>query len=145
MSIASDSVAFFRTEWADRLVDVATVYTPVANDDRGILNSSSLQYEEQTRGVVAAGVPCLARPTGSGEDDSTLFGQEGRTYTSVEVFMAHDVSAAIDLDDEVELTASVNEPLLIGKRLIIRSIVHDSYNTRRLFVCELDLGSGLQV
>jgi len=134
----------FRTEWADRFDDVCTIYHPVAGDDRGTINASTLQYPNPESVVVAA-VPCLARPSSEGEDQALLFGQEARTFTGIDVYVAWNITAAIVLDDEVELTASVNEALLIGKRLKIRSITHDSYNTKRRLRCELDLGSGLQV
>ncbi len=145
MSIASDTVVVFRTEWATRLVDVCTIFNTVAAANRGAINTGTLQYDSQSEGVIAAAVPCLARSSSSGEDQAVLFGQEARTFIAIDIYIAHDAPLTIDLDHEVELTASRNEPLLVGKRLIIRSIIPDSYNTRRLLRCELDLGSGLQV
>lgn len=144
MSIASDTVAVFRTEWATRLVDVCTIFNTVDTGDRGAINTGTLQYDSQSEGVIAAALPCLARSS-SGADAAVLFGQEARTFTAIDIYLAHDAPLTIDLDHEVELTASVNEPMLVGKRLVIRSIIPDSYNTRRLLRCELDLGSGLQV
>jgi hypothetical protein len=144
LSIASDSVAMFRTEWADRLVDVCTIWHPVMGDNRGAINPTTLQYPAPESPIVT-GVACLARPSSEGEDSAVLFGQEARTFSGVDVYTAFDLTSEVDLDDEVELTSSVNEPLFVGKRLIIRSITHDSYNTRRRLRCELDLGSGLEV
>ena len=144
MSIASDTVPLFRSEWAVRFVDRCTIFNTVAAADRGAINETTLQYDSQAEGVIASGVPCLARSSG-GNDDAVLFGQEARTFTGIDVYVAHDAAAAIDVDHEVELTSSEFEPQLVGLRLVIRSIIRDSYNTRRLLQCELDLGSGLQV
>ena len=67
MSIASDTVPMFRTEWADRLSDVCTIFHPVVGNDRGTINSVTLQYPNSEVAVVT-GVSCLVRPSGSGED-----------------------------------------------------------------------------
>ena len=141
LSIASDTVAVFRTEWADRFVDACQILDPLNDTDRGTMNPITYQYDEQTAGVVYTGA-CLIRPSGASVPNAVVYGQEARTFTPVDIYLPHD-AAVVDLDQQVVITASVTDTQLVGKVFIIRAIVRDSYNTRRKLQTELDLGTGL--
>ncbi len=141
MSIASDTVATFRTEWADRFVDACQILDPLNDTDRGVMNPNSYQYDEQTAGVVYTGV-CLIRTAGTGVPDSVMFGQETRVMLQGDIYLPHD-AAEVDLDQQVVITASLKDPQLVGKVFVIRAIIRDSYHTRRKLNVHLDLGTGI--
>ncbi len=140
MSIASDTVATFRTEWADRFVDACTITDTLNDTDRGDINPVTYQYDEQTSSPVYTGA-CLIRPAMLA-DRPQVYGQEARTFTAADLYLPHD-SAVVDLDQEALITASVTDPQLVGLVFIIRSIIRDSYLTRRHLTVELDLGTGI--
>lgn len=140
VSIASDAVATFRTEWADRFIDACVIVDPLNATDRGVMNPDTYQYDEQTAGAVYTG-PCLIRPADL-SDDATVFGQQAVTFTEGELYLPHD-AAAVDLDQQVTITASLTDTQLVGSVWIVRSIMRDSYNTRRKVTVEHNLGTGL--
>lgn len=140
LSIASDAVSTFRTEWDDRFVDACEIRDTLDDTDRGPINTTSYQYDEQTSGLVYTGA-CLVRPSMLA-DKPEVYGQEARTFTSADIYLPHD-AAAVDLDQEVLITSSVTDPQLVGLTWVIRSIIRDSYNTRRQIKVELDLGTGI--
>ena len=141
LSIATDAVATFRTEWAERFVDACQILDPLNDTDRGTMDPITYQYDEQTAGVVYTGA-CLIRPSGNSVPAAVVYGQEARTFIPVDIYLPHD-AAVVDLDQQVVITASVTDTQLVGKVFIIRAIVRDSYNTRRKLQTELDLGTGI--
>ncbi len=140
MSIASDAVAVFRTEWADRFVDACEIRDILNDTDRGAMTAGTYQYDEQTSSIVYSG-PCLVRPAMLA-DTAQVYGQEARTFTSADLYLPH-TAAAIDLDQEALITSSVTDPQLVGLTFVVRSIIRDSYHTRRQVKVELDLGTGI--
>ena len=140
MSIASDSVATFRTEWADRFVDACQIVDTLNDTDRGEMDPDTYQYDEHTAGVVYTG-PCLLR-TADLDDAANVFGQQAVTYTGGDLYLPFD-SPAVDLDQLVTVTASVRDPQLVGTVWVIRSIIRDAYLTRRKIVVEHNLGTGI--
>ena len=141
MSIASDAVVGFQSYWADRFVDACQILDPLNNTNRGTMNMATYQYDSQASGVVYTG-ECLLRPMSTLDDDSEQFGQQAVTFTGAHLFLPFD-AAVVDLDQEVNITASLTEAQLVGTTWIIRSIIRDSYNTHRKLNIELNLGTGI--
>lgn len=141
MSIASDAVVGFQGYWATRFVDACQILDPLNDTDRGTMNTTTYQYDSQASGVVYTGV-CLLRPMSTLDDDSEQFGQQAVTFTGAELYIPYN-AVAVDLDQEVNITASLTESQLVGTMWIIRSIVRDSYNTHRKLNIELNLGTGI--
>lgn len=141
MSIASDTVAIFRSNWAERFVDACQILDPLNDTDRGTMDPVTYQYDEQTAGVVYTGA-CLIRPANASVPNAVVYGQEARTFAQLDIFLPHD-AAEVDLDQQVVVTASLTDVQLVGKVFVIRAIVRDSYNTRRKLQVDLDLGTGI--
>lgn len=139
MSLASDSVALFRSQWASRFVDEVSV---VRFSSGGTYNPTTRKHDATADStIVAAGSPnALIRP-GGGEADEEQLAVEQRTYTEYDVLLPHD-TPELQVEDRISVVASVSEPELVGKTLTVTAIVRDSYNTRRRVVAELDLGRG---
>lgn len=136
MSIASDTVALFRSEWDSRFIDTISVDAP---DSGGTLNTTTLKYDGATPGANRYSGGALVRiPTGGVREEET---QESRTKVAVDVYVPYSV-INVEPDDVVTVSASLYEPELVGASIVVRSVEADSYNTRRLLRCELDLGSG---
>jgi len=140
MSIASDAVTTFRSLWSDRFVDACEIVDPLNSTDRGVMDPVSYQYDTQTSKIVYTG-SCLIRPANMA-DEAVLYGQQAVTFTAADIYVPYD-AAAVDLDQEVLVTASVTDTQLVGTLWVIRSIVRDSYHTRRKLAVELNLGTGL--
>ncbi len=129
MSIASDHVAFFRTNWTDRLVDTATRERTTAP---GAFNPVTLTYAAPTQTTVA--VSCLIRyGIPQNQFETFQFGQEATDRDWYTVHLEHD--ADVLPNDRLVITASDNEPDLIGEDLIIVSVSNDTYNTRKQALC----------
>jgi hypothetical protein len=141
MSIATDHVTFFRTRWADRLVDTCTGRR--IDDPRGSINTSTYQYDSQSSTVIYTTGPCLLRPMG-GQANADEFGQESQTRIGYTLILPFDASGIIP-DDEFTIDTSVTDSEMVGKILIVRGVIYDSYRVKTKLVCELDLGGGLQV
>ena len=146
MSIATDHVAFFRTRWADRLVDTCTGRR--VDDPRGSINPSTYQYDSQSSTVIyddGAGSPgaCLIRPMG-GQANADEFGQEAQTRIGYTLILPFDATGVIP-DDEFTIDTSVTDAEMVGKILIVRAALVDSYRVKTQLICELNLGGGLQV
>lgn len=141
MSLQTDTVGLFRSQWASRLVDEVDVvrYDPTGET----FNETSGKYEGGTPTVLlaGAGIPnALIRP-GSPETEEEQFPQELRTYAGYDVYFAFD-APVFEPEDKILVTASATEPDLDGQTLTILAIILDSYNTRRRVLAELDLGRG---
>lgn len=135
MSIASSSVAFFRTRWADALVDTCTINRRAA----GTLNT--------TTGVIAVGADtekysgvCLVRPASSVARTPT-YGEEQISVLRYHVFVPYTVTD-VEPDDQIVLDTVTYDSALEGQTLRVVAIEGDSYNTKRRLICELNLGGG---
>ena len=144
MSIASDTVTLFRGLWSDRFVDTCEIHDPVGGTTRGTINTSTLQYDAQATTVVYTGACLIRSPAEATSNRAEVYGQQAVTFTDLDVYLPWD-AATVDLDQELTILTSAGDPELVNKVAVIRSIIRDSYITRRYLVCELDLGSGIGV
>lgn len=145
MSVATDALPLFRSLWADRFTDTCEINDPVGGTTRGSINTSTLQYDSQASTLVYSGACLIRSPaTEATSGRPAIFGEQAITWTSLDVFLPWDADV-IDLDQEVTILTAPGDPQLVDKVAVVRSIVRDSYLTRRHLVCELDLGSGIGV
>ena len=129
MSVASDSLAFFRTQWAERFVDTCVVKRQTGssfNDTTGVRTPT---FTTQYSG------PCLVRPRTSHD---TQYGQEQVVVFNhvLELPWDEDDPARGDLAD----ITSTRDGKLNGKQFIVNGIPTDTYNTHRILLCQDNQG-----
>ena len=125
MSVASDSLAFFRTQWTGRLVDTCTVKRITStsfNDSTGVRTPT---YTTQYTGA------CLVRPLAPG---SAEFGQELAELRGYTVFVPYDETDPLP-DDLVDIVSTF-DGFLNGKQFVVRNVAGDTYDTVRRLHCQ---------
>lgn len=137
MTIASDHVSVFRTQWASRFVDTCDIKRLAA---RGDINDTTLVYDAESEPDIATGQPCLFRPADT-TPVVTEFGQQGISRLEGEIHMAHD-AAELQIEDTITLVTSVSSPKLVGKIYRVTAVHLDSYQTHMWADVELDQGPG---
>lgn len=135
MSIASSSVGFFRTRWADALVDTCTIN----RREGGALNPSTGVLTDGPDTAKFSGA-CLVRPASS-VARIPVFGDEQVNVLRYHVFVPYTVTD-VEPDDRVVLDSVTYDSALEGQTLRVVAIEGDSYNTKRRLICELNLGGG---
>lgn len=130
MSVATDHLTFFRSDWATRFVDTCTIGRVTGRT----LNTSTGVYTPTV--VSQYSGPCLVRPQAPA---SAQAGQELIEQRNYRVFLPYTVTA-VKVDDVVTVT-SIFDGVLNGKQLIVRNILADTYNTRRVLECEDNQGA----
>ena len=130
MSIASDALTFFRTEWADRLVDSCVV-----KEETGTSFNSGTGVYTPTYTTRYTGA-CLVRP--ASESDAS-YGQR------LVVVFSHVVSIpwnqnTVTVNDLVDVTSTFDGKLN-GKQFIVRGIPTDTYTTHRILLCQDNQGA----
>lgn len=136
MSIASGSVAFFRTQWTNRFIDTCTINRRAA----GTLNT--------TTGIIAAGADaeqysgaCLVRPATRQNTRGVELGGEDVAITMYEVHVPYSTDG-IEPRDQVVLDTVTYDSDLQGQTLRVLAVTGDSYNTHRTLLCGLNTGGG---
>ena len=141
-SVASDSVAFFRTARADRYVDTITVKDRTT---RGTWNRTTKQHATDTTSTVYTG-SALIRPAGAAVTGATGAGAVGRGLQGevlFDFFIYTPVTATgIGVGNTVTIDASLLAADLVGATMTVQSVENDSYETRRTFKCLLSQGGG---
>jgi hypothetical protein len=125
MSVASSMGPFFRTQWADRLVDSCVVKRQTDETFDATTGQYEFVYTTQYSG------DCLVRPKAAGDEQSGEQQAEVRMYS---VFVPYDETDPLP-DDLVDIT-STNDGFLNGKQFVVRNVAGDTYNHRRELVCE---------
>ena len=127
MSVASDSLAFFRTQWTGRLVDTCTVKRITStsfNDSTGVRTPT---YTTQYSGA------CLVKSLAAG---STEFGQELVETRGYIVFVPYTETDPLP-DDLVDITSTATyDSFLNGKQFVVRNIGAESNVTVRRLICQ---------
>ena len=144
MSLASDHVAFFRDQRADRYVDTVTI----RDQDEGTWNRTTKQYDGSTPAVIYTG-GALIRPAGAAGGSPRRPSAKERG-DQAEVLHDYDVMLPFDAggldtfrpNHEITVDASVSEADLVGQVLVIQSLTNDSYATFRLLRCIISEGRG---
>jgi len=135
MSTQTEVASQLRTYLTASLVDAVTITEP---DAKGTLNQSTGQIEGGTATTIYTG-PALVRPAGDGV---AMFGEEQIASASHLVVLPPTGVAAIGVGQTVEVTTSGLDAELVGRKLTIRAIHFDSYETMRVALCGMNLGGG---
>lgn len=129
MSIASDTVAYFRTEWADRLVD-SCVFAP-----RVLGGLDTTTGVHPTSGTPTYSGPCLVRPQSAA---SVVAGEELIEQRGYLVVLPWD-AVGVGIDD-IGTVTSTFDGVLNTKQVVVRNVRADTYNTARKLDCEDNQG-----
>ncbi len=130
MSVATDALAFFRTQWATRFTDTVLVREITGsslNPSTGVITPT---YTTRYSG------PGLVRPQSPA---SVQVGEELVEQRGYLVVIPHG-EIAIGVDMEVVVT-SATDAKLNGKVLIVRNVRADTYNTARKLDAEDNQGA----
>lgn len=126
MSEATDTLPFFRAQWAARLVDACVVKrddgNPSFNESTGVYTRN---FDTQYSGA------CLVRPLAASDAD---YGQELAELRAYSVFILYTETDPLP-GDLVDIT-SATDSFLTGKQFTVKSVSGDTYNTRRQLLCE---------
>lgn len=130
MSVATDTLAFFRTEWAGRFVDTCVIKEQTGESFSDVTGVTTPTYTTRYTGA------CLARPASNADIN---FGQQ------LIVVFDHVVSIpwnqdTVGLNMLVDMT-STHDGKLNGKTFVIRGIPVDSYTTHRILLCAENQGA----
>jgi hypothetical protein len=123
VSVASTTVAYFRTEWAGRFVDSAVV-TRVTGTS---FNNTTGQTELTTAEVYDG--ECLVRPANASEKD---FGEDRRQQVDYDLYLPYD-AAELEESDRVTVTSTLDPDIPV--LTVLRGFA-DSYLTRRHYECK---------
>lgn len=129
MSVATDTLALFRTQWADRLEDscvIREITGTALNTTTGVITPT---YTQRYSGS------CLVRPQ---SPSSAQVGEQLTEQRGYLVVIPYS-ETAIGVDMEVVVT-STTDAKLNGKVLIVRNVRTDTYNTARKLDCEDNQG-----
>lgn len=129
MSVASDTLAYFRTEWAKRFVDSCIVKRETSASFSASTGVTTPTYTNQYSGS------CLVRPMSA---TGASFGEQRTEARRYMVFIPYDENEP-QVGDLVDVT-STRDGILNGKQLVVRNVGTDSYNTRRILDCEDEQG-----
>lgn len=125
MSIPTDTLPFFRTQWASRFTDTCVIKRRtgfVLNQTTGVNDPT---YSSNYEG------PCLVRPLAEGQAEA---GQELVATHGYTVFVPHTETGHLP-EDLIDVT-SVTDLDLTGKQFVITNVDFDTYVTVRRLTCE---------
>ena len=131
MSVQTDHVAFFRTQWATRFVDSITIDRTTS---RGSFNATTGDYDTPVTANQYTG-NALIRPASTSD---RTFGDQTDTRTAYMVYVPNDTTG-IQVDDIVNVVASTTDPELDGVALVVRAVEYDTYKTHLSLETELDI------
>lgn len=132
MSVASDHVAFFRTQWANRFVDTVTI-TDLTT--RGTFNRTTKKYDNPAAAVVYTG-GALIRPAGVTSRDSTTRAVTSQVVYDFDIHLPH-TATGIQPGNTVTIDAvySLGDQDLPGTTLTVEHVVDDTYDTHSVVRC----------
>ncbi|MCI0678528.1 MAG: DUF6093 family protein [Actinobacteria bacterium] len=125
MSVASETLPFFRDQWAERLVDSCVIKRADGSSFSDVTGQTTIVYETIYLGV------CLVRPTGAG---SAEYGEQETAVRRYRVFIPDDETGP-QPGDLIDVT-STRDGHLDGNTLVITGLRADTYNTVRALDCE---------
>lgn len=129
MSVASSTIGFFRSQWAQRFVDSCVIKRQTGESFDADTGQTTSTYTNQYSGG------CLWRP-GIQLDDQ--FGEQQVELRFGTLYIPYDETDP-EPDDLVDMT-STRDGVLDSKQLVVRNVSHDTYNTRRILYCEDNQG-----
>lgn len=121
MSLASDAVSVFRSEWDSRFIDEGTLRRTTVP---GAFNESTGQYGAGTVTDIFSGL-VLIRPESRATAD---FGERESDVERYAILAPHTAAGARP-GDRFTIETSVHDPDLVGAVLVLREVVDDSYLT----------------
>lgn len=123
MSIASNTVGLFRTQWADRFGDTGQLDRTTG---QGTFNATTGQYDSPTVTPIWDGTGgCLIRPTARATAD---FGEEQSDVETYSIKVPYTATGAQPGDD-FTVGTSEHDSDLDGVVFVVRGVVEDSYLT----------------
>lgn len=125
MSIATDLLAFFRTEWASRFTDSCIIKRVTGEGFNETTGVTTPTYTTNYSG------PCLVRPLSASE---AAFGQELLQIRGYTVHIPYSETDQLP-GDLVDIT-SATDPFLTGKQFVVKNPPGDTYVTNRGLICE---------
>lgn len=130
MSIPTSVAPLFQSQWALRMVDTCHIQRQTSTALNPTTGVETPTYSDVygTSGTPAA---CLVRPASAADTQAGEQQQELRMYN---VYIPYTVINAT-VGDQVTVT-STNDTMLNGLTFTVRNIPTDTYNHRRLLVCE---------
>jgi hypothetical protein len=134
VSVASDHVAFFRTQRADRYIDTITI-TDLTS--RGTFNRTTKQFDSESTSTVYTG-GALIRPKSAAARER---GEQGEVLYTHIVHVPYDTDG-VTVGNTITVTTSVYDADLTGAVLTIQDHSGDSYMTHRELKCLLSQGGG---
>jgi hypothetical protein len=129
VSIATDLATLFRTLWADRFEDTCVVKAISGETLNTTTGSYVVTYSTTYSGA------CLVRPR---DRTDAVAGEDQHELRWYNVYIPYTTTSA-SVGDLVDVTSTADS-WLSGRQLVVRNIVGDTYNHRRLLECEDDLG-----
>lgn len=129
MSIPTDTLSYFRGEWATRLTDSCVIRGSSGETLNTTTGELTPTWDTHYSG------PCLVRPKSAMSVEAGELLVEQRGYLVVIPYDETDVG----VDMEVVVTSNTDEQL-DGKVLIVRNVRTDTYNTARKLDCEDNQG-----
>jgi len=130
MSLASDTLPFFRTQWATRFTD-----TCVVKEETGRTLNTTTGIYTPTYTTRYSGA-CLVRPA---SESDAAYGQQLVVVFDHVVMIPWDETAPA-VNHLVDIT-SATDPKLTGKQMIVRGIPGDTYTTHRILLCQENQGA----
>lgn len=125
MSLATDTLEYFRGQWAERFTDSCVVKRVTGN----VLNQTTGVYEPTFANNYSG--PCLVRPLTPSDVQA---GQELIATRGYSVFLPYTEDDQLP-EDLIDVT-SATDAFLTGKQFVVRNIEGDTYITRRELICE---------
>lgn len=88
--------------------------------------------------ILLTNQPCRVQTRGFWGERRDV-GQDGVVQWTQEVQFPLSVTV-LEVNDEVEITASVNDPTLIGRQMLVRDLNHKTHATARRVLCTMIVG-----
>lgn len=129
MSVWTDTLSTFRSLFDAAMVDTVTV---TRTTSRGTLNTTTGRYTPTT--VTVHSGAALIRPAGHG---TVTFGEENLEVSRPIVLLPSSVGR-IEPEDVITVTASPQNPQLVGAVLVVREVQEDSHDARAKVIADFD-------
>ncbi len=129
MSVWTDAALALRPDFtAARTDTITTARTTTA----GVFNTGTGVYAAPTESAPLSGASVLIR---YGNQTTFDFGQEATDRDTYTIFLAFD--ADIVTGDRATVDTCVLDADLVGDELVVKAVDQDSFNARKVAVCEL--------
>lgn len=120
------------------MVDACTISAPVPAGSLGAWNETTMQYEGGSSPVVSYSGKCKVQTLTSGARSLVEHPAVGGEWTPapIDVHLPIEGSENVLKHHIVTITASVNDPALVGRQFTINGLFHKSFDTARRLLCQ---------